>query len=51
MEVNLANKTEQKKKYLPNLIQGKWSGTMNLTEPHAGSDVGALKSVAVPNDD
>ena len=40
-----------KKLYLPKLISGEWSGTMNLTEPHAGSDVGALKSVAVPNDD
>lgn len=40
-----------KKLYLPKLISGEWSGTMNLTEPHAGSDVGALKSVAVPNED
>jgi alkylation response protein AidB-like acyl-CoA dehydrogenase len=37
--------------YLPKLISGEWSGTMNLTEPGAGSDVGALKTKAVPNDD
>ncbi len=37
--------------YLPKLISGEWTGTMNLTEPQAGSDVGALSSKAVPNDD
>ncbi len=37
--------------YLPKLISGEWSGTMNLTEPGAGSDVGALVSKAVPNGD
>lgn len=37
--------------YLPKLISGEWSGTMNLTEPQAGSDVGALRSTAVPNGD
>lgn len=37
--------------YLPKLISGEWAGTMNLTEPQAGSDVGALSSKAVPNDD
>jgi len=37
--------------YLPKLISGEWSGTMNLTEPAAGSDVGALRSKAEPNDD
>lgn len=36
----------QKDTYLPNLISGQWSGTMNLTEPQAGSDVGALRSKA-----
>ena len=39
---------EQKAKYLPNLISGAWTGTMNLTEPQAGSDVGALRSTAEP---
>ncbi|MCV6593109.1 MAG: acyl-CoA dehydrogenase [Silicimonas sp.] len=37
--------------YLPKLISGEWSGTMNLTEPHAGSDVGALSSKAEDNGD
>lgn len=37
--------------YIPKLISGEWCGTMNLTEPQAGSDVGALKSKAVPNGD
>ena len=37
--------------YLPKLISGEWSGTMNLTEPQAGSDVGALSSQAVDNGD
>ncbi|WP_136636596.1 acyl-CoA dehydrogenase [Pseudooceanicola onchidii] len=40
-----------KELYLPKLISGEWSGTMNLTEPQAGSDVGALTSKAVPNGD
>ena len=37
--------------YLPKLISGEWSGTMNLTEPQAGSDVGALRSKAEPKGD
>ncbi len=37
--------------YLPKMISGEWSGTMNLTEPQAGSDVGALTSKAEPNGD
>lgn len=37
--------------YLPKLNSGEWTGTMNLTEPQAGSDVGALRSRAEPNDD
>ena len=40
-----------KELYLPKLISGEWSGTMNLTEPQAGSDVGALSSKAEPLDD
>ena len=39
---------ELKALYLPKLISGEWSGTMNLTEPQAGSDVGALRSKAEP---
>jgi alkylation response protein AidB-like acyl-CoA dehydrogenase len=39
---------EIKELYLPKLISGEWSGTMNLTEPQAGSDVGALRTKAEP---
>ena len=42
---------EIKRLYLPKLISGAWCGTMNLTEPQAGSDVGALSSKAEPNGD
>jgi 3-(methylthio)propanoyl-CoA dehydrogenase len=42
---------EQRALYLPKLITGQWSGTMNLTEPQAGSDVGALSTRALPNED
>tara|TARA_B100000767_G_scaffold51880_1_gene47369 strand:+ start:5389 stop:7272 length:1884 start_codon:yes stop_codon:yes gene_type:complete len=41
----------QKKKYLPKLLTGEWSGTMNLTEPQAGSDVGSLNTSAKKNID
>ena len=39
---------EQQALYLPHLATGEWTGTMNLTEPQAGSDVGALRSTATP---
>ncbi len=39
---------EQKATYLQKMISGEWTGTMNLTEPQAGSDVGALRSTAEP---
>jgi 3-(methylthio)propanoyl-CoA dehydrogenase len=42
---------EQRATYLPKLVTGEWSGTMNLTEPQAGSDVGALRATATPNAD
>ena len=42
---------ELKALYIPKLISGEWCGTMNLTEPQAGSDVGALRSKAEPNGD
>ena len=52
IEALLAHGTEeQKQTYLAQLISGNWTGTMNLTEPQAGSDVGALTSKAVPNGD
>ena len=42
---------EQKQTYLPKMVEGKWSGTMNLTEPHCGTDLGLLRTKAVPNGD
>jgi len=42
---------ELKRDYLPKIVSGEWTATMNLTEPQAGSDVGALKSRAVPAGD
>ncbi len=42
---------EQKEVYATKLISGEWTGTMNLTEPDAGSDVGALRTKALPQDD
>ncbi|MBU6319373.1 MAG: acyl-CoA dehydrogenase family protein [Alphaproteobacteria bacterium] len=52
IEAILAYGTEdQKSAYLPKLISGEWTGAMNLTEPQAGSDVGALRTRATPNED
>ena len=52
VDVLLAHGSDDlKTAYLPNLVSGTWTGTMNLTEPQAGSDVGALKTKAVPDDD
>ena len=42
---------EQKQTYLPKMISGEWAGTMNLTEPHCGTDLGLLKTKAVPAGD
>ncbi len=42
---------EQKAKYVPNMVSGKWGGTMNLTEPHCGTDLGLIRTKAVPNGD
>ncbi|MFZ3004532.1 MAG: acyl-CoA dehydrogenase C-terminal domain-containing protein [Phenylobacterium sp.] len=42
---------EQKSLYLPNLVSGKWGGTMNLTEPQCGTDLGLLRTKAVPQAD
>ncbi|HTM94509.1 MAG TPA: acyl-CoA dehydrogenase [Croceibacterium sp.] len=39
---------QQQATYLPKLVSGEWAGTMNLTEPQAGSDVGALRTTATP---
>ncbi len=42
---------ELKDLYLPKLVEGTWSGTMCLTEPHCGTDLGLIKTKADPNDD
>jgi alkylation response protein AidB-like acyl-CoA dehydrogenase len=42
---------EQKQMYLPKLVSGEWTGTMNLTEPHCGTDLGLLRSKAIPQAD
>jgi 3-(methylthio)propanoyl-CoA dehydrogenase len=44
----IAGTDEQKAAYLPNLVSGDWTGTMNLTEPSAGSDLAAVRSRAEP---
>ncbi|MEI2384235.1 acyl-CoA dehydrogenase C-terminal domain-containing protein [Breoghania sp. JC706] len=41
----------QKQHYLPNMMSGAWTGTMNLTEPHCGTDLGLIRTKAVPNGD
>ncbi|TYR29408.1 acyl-CoA dehydrogenase [Mesorhizobium microcysteis] len=40
---------EQKQTYVPKMTEGVWTGTMNLTEPHCGTDLGMLRTKAVPN--
>jgi alkylation response protein AidB-like acyl-CoA dehydrogenase len=42
---------ELKKKYLPKMVSGEWTGTMNLTEPHCGTDLGLLRTKAVKQAD
>lgn len=49
--LELCGSPEQKAMYLPNMISGKWTGTMNLTEPQAGSDLAAIRSRAEPQGD
>ncbi|MCR6645663.1 MAG: acyl-CoA dehydrogenase C-terminal domain-containing protein [Terricaulis sp.] len=41
----------QKQTYLPKLVTGEWTGTMNLTEPHCGTDLGLLRTKAIPQAD
>jgi alkylation response protein AidB-like acyl-CoA dehydrogenase len=43
-----AGSDELKQKFLPNMVSGKWTGTMNLTEPQAGSDLSMVRTKAVP---
>jgi len=49
--IKIGGSDEQKNTYLPKMISGEWTGTMNLTEPHCGTDLGMLKTKAVPNPD
>ena len=42
---------EQKEKYVPKMVSGEWGGTMNLTEPQCGTDLGLIRTKAVPNGD
>ncbi|MEO1489081.1 MAG: acyl-CoA dehydrogenase C-terminal domain-containing protein [Pseudomonadota bacterium] len=46
-----AGSQEQKEMYLPKMISGEWSGTMNLTEPHCGTDLGMIRTKAEPQAD
>ncbi len=48
--IHLHASDELKDIYLPRLAAGEWSGTMNLTEPHCGTDLGLLRTMAVPDD-
>ena len=47
----VAGTEEQKQLYATRMIEGRWTGTMNLTEPHCGTDLGLLRTKAVPNGD
>ena len=49
--IELVGTREQKTRYLPSMVSGKWTGTMNLTEPQAGSDLAAVRTRAEPQGD
>ncbi|MGB3473055.1 MAG: acyl-CoA dehydrogenase C-terminal domain-containing protein, partial [Erythrobacter sp.] len=49
--IEAAGSQEQKEMYLPKMISGEWSGTMNLTEPHCGTDLGMIRTKAEPQAD
>lgn len=51
LAINAYGSNEQKAMYLPRFYSGEWAGTMCLTEPHAGTDLGIIRTKAVPNDD
>ena len=51
MALNSYASQEQKETYLPKIYSGEWSGTMCLTEPHSGTDLGIIKTKAERNDD
>jgi len=47
--LDLCGSSEQKKLYLPKMVRGEWTGTMDLTEPQAGSDLAQIRTRAVPD--
>ncbi len=47
----VAGSEDQKQTYVPNIVSGKWAGTMNLTEPHCGTDLGMIRTRAEPQVD
>src|SRR5213080_1157600 len=49
--IELCGTPEQKERFLPKMVDGTWTGTMNLTEPQAGSDLAAVRTRAVPQGD
>ncbi len=49
--IELCGTAEQKQRFLPQMVEGVWTGTMNLTEPQAGSDLAAVRTRAVPQPD
>jgi 3-(methylthio)propanoyl-CoA dehydrogenase len=49
--IELVGTDEQKQRYLPKMVSGEWTGTMNLTEPQAGSDLAAVRTKAVKQPD
>ncbi|MEE4350250.1 MAG: acyl-CoA dehydrogenase C-terminal domain-containing protein [Pacificimonas sp.] len=49
--INVRGSDEQKETYLPKMISGEWTGTMNLTEPHCGTDLGLIRTKAADNGD
>ncbi|GAA5317445.1 MAG: acyl-CoA dehydrogenase C-terminal domain-containing protein [Candidatus Pelagadaptatus aseana] len=51
LSINAHGSDELKEKYLPNMYSGVWSGAMDLTEPHAGTDLGIIRTKATENGD
>jgi alkylation response protein AidB-like acyl-CoA dehydrogenase len=49
--IDLVGTEEQKQRYLPKMVSGEWTGTMNLTEPQAGSDLSLVRTKATPQPD
>jgi alkylation response protein AidB-like acyl-CoA dehydrogenase len=49
--IHTGGSDDQKQTYLPKMVSGEWTGTMNLTEPHCGTDLGLLRTKAVPEAD